>query len=247
MIYPINREIGSYPIYRQITLWLRNEISRHYQVGDRLPSEKALAEQLHVNRHTLRRGVDELVNEGMVARKHGVGVIVLAKSHRYCINSKSRFTDSFDALNKDNTSTIIDKQIVQANLEQSMQLQVAINSNVVKLQTLRLVENVPFCLITHYLAITDTHSLFDQYIDGSLHQFLRENMALSLTRKKTNISVSLPNNEQAYLLKMPKAEPMLIAKSVNINADNKQPVEYAITHFRGDAAVLDFEFIQDEH
>lgn len=45
--------------------------------GECLPSGGELAKRYGVSRHTLRRAVDELVDSGLVERRHGKGVYVL--------------------------------------------------------------------------------------------------------------------------------------------------------------------------
>ena len=46
------------------------------QVGDALPSERRLAQDLEVSRPTLRAVIDELVREGLLLRRHGSGTYV---------------------------------------------------------------------------------------------------------------------------------------------------------------------------
>ncbi|MCZ7018934.1 GntR family transcriptional regulator [Salmonella enterica] len=48
------------PVYRELADILRRELSS-YQAGDFLPGEVHMAELFGVNRHTLRRAIDELV------------------------------------------------------------------------------------------------------------------------------------------------------------------------------------------
>ena len=48
-------------IYHKIATQLRDEISARYRSGDLLPSENQLAGRFDVNRHTVRRAIDELV------------------------------------------------------------------------------------------------------------------------------------------------------------------------------------------
>ncbi len=47
------------PMYRELANTLREELAT-YQPGDFLPAEFQLAERFSVNRHTIRRAVDEL-------------------------------------------------------------------------------------------------------------------------------------------------------------------------------------------
>lgn len=50
-----------------------------WRTGDRLPTEKALAEQFSVGLNTVRRAVEVLVGEGLVVRKQGSGTYVTAR------------------------------------------------------------------------------------------------------------------------------------------------------------------------
>ena len=45
-------------------------------VGDALPSERRLAEELGVSRPTLRQAIDGLVADGLLDRRHGSGTYV---------------------------------------------------------------------------------------------------------------------------------------------------------------------------
>ena len=60
-VQAIKRGAGLRPVYIQISHALRQEIQNFYKAGDTLPSESELASRYSVNRHTLRRAVDELV------------------------------------------------------------------------------------------------------------------------------------------------------------------------------------------
>ena len=51
----------SQPIYRQVASVLENMIFKNHKTGDYLPSENELALYFKVNRHTVRRALDDLV------------------------------------------------------------------------------------------------------------------------------------------------------------------------------------------
>lgn len=51
-----------------------------------------LAERFEVNRHTVRRAVDELIMIGKVHRQQGKGCMVLAQPMSYPIHAKAAFT-----------------------------------------------------------------------------------------------------------------------------------------------------------
>ncbi|KZX75106.1 hypothetical protein A3715_02400 [Oleiphilus sp. HI0009] len=241
-VYSISRGEGSVPVYRQIALWLKKEISDNYQAGDALPSEIALAKKLGVNRHTLRRGVDELVSEGSVERRHGVGVLVLDKVHSYSINSQSRFTEAFEALGFETRSALLAKKVIIANDVLSEKLEIEGGAHVIHLETLRIVEQQPFCLISHFLPLNAFPGVLDTFEGGSLHRFLKSNFGTGLARKESVVSAALPTSEEAAQLLMPKGGPILKSKSVNADVIGGRPIEYAITRFRGGATELSLNF-----
>jgi DNA-binding GntR family transcriptional regulator len=68
------------PLYEQIQAWMREKIldgswPEHYK----LPAENDLAEEMGVNRGTLRKAVGELIDEGLLVRVHGKGTFVASQ------------------------------------------------------------------------------------------------------------------------------------------------------------------------
>lgn len=62
--------------------------------GEYLPSKQHRPPRFSVNRHTLRRAVDELVNKGLVQRRQGVGILVLKRPYDYPLHAHARFTQN---------------------------------------------------------------------------------------------------------------------------------------------------------
>lgn len=85
----------SYPTrYQEIAARLEQELRQHYRCGDYLPAEHQLAARFDVNRHTLRRAIDQLVERGWVQRRRGVGVLVLMRPFDYPLNARARFSQN---------------------------------------------------------------------------------------------------------------------------------------------------------
>lgn len=77
---PLDRRPGQ-PVYRQIAQRLRGEIERGERApGARLPTIRALAEELGVHRDTVALAYDELAREGLVESTVGRGSFVSAAS-----------------------------------------------------------------------------------------------------------------------------------------------------------------------
>ena len=60
------------PLYHQIYLILRERIIEGHYDTKPLPGELVLAEQFNVSRVTMRRALQDLVKEGLVARGRGM-------------------------------------------------------------------------------------------------------------------------------------------------------------------------------
>lgn len=65
------------PLHRQLFLVLHDEIARGaVAAGEALPTEQELCRQFGVSRITVRRALADLVDAGMIERRHGVGSFV---------------------------------------------------------------------------------------------------------------------------------------------------------------------------
>jgi GntR family phosphonate transport system transcriptional regulator len=234
----IRRGKGSLPIYRQISDLLRVEIQNLYQAGDLLPPEGELAQRFNVNRHTLRRAIDELVSDGLVMRRHGSGVFVLSPAIDYSINAQTRFTATLESQGKTTFSRVLRKQVIPARGGVAQRLQVEEGTEVIFLETLREVEAKPFCVIAHFLPLKEVPQVRERYDSGSLHAFLLQECGIAVQRSESFISAVMPEPDDALLLNMPRNLPVLRVKSVNMAVQNQKPVEYVVTRFRGDATQL---------
>ena len=68
------------PIYRQVTDQVRLAVATgKLEVGDQLPSVRALAEELVVNPNTVARAYADLAREGVIESRTGRGVFVIRK------------------------------------------------------------------------------------------------------------------------------------------------------------------------
>lgn len=237
-VHQIKRGEGSLPVYHQISEVLRLEIQNLYKAGDPLPSEADLAARFNVNRHTLRRAVDDLVSDGLVVRRHGIGIYVLTPAIDYAIGSRTSFTAALEAKGAKTQSRVIRKQVVHARGGVAVRLQLEKGDEVIFLETLRCVDGKPFCVISHFLPLHAFPQVLENYDSGSLHTFLERHCATKLQRSESLISAVMPEADDAILLKMPRTLPVLRVKSLNVASDSLKPVEYVVTRFRGDATQL---------
>jgi len=236
-IQVINRNSGK-TLYRQISEILETDIGNNYSAGDYLPSEQELAARFSVNRHTLRRSIDELVAKGLVERHHGKGICVLENALDYAIHDKTRFTETLSSKGKAARTQVLDKKIINADGGVARRLNVPAGTPIIHFETLRRVDDSPFCIVSHFLNAADLPDLLESYQQGSLHQRLKEHYNIELQRSESLVTAALPQGSDAHYLMMPKNNPILRVKSINIDTKSKQVFEYALTRFRADRVQL---------
>src|SRR5919112_5889847 len=101
------------PLYHQLAEQLSASIaSGVLQPGDPFENEVAVAERLQLSRPTVRRAIQELVDQGMLVRRRGLGTRVAnSKVHR-----KFELTSLFDDLRRDGReprTTVLKHEIVR--------------------------------------------------------------------------------------------------------------------------------------
>jgi GntR family phosphonate transport system transcriptional regulator len=236
-LYAVSRGSGE-PLYLQIARQLEQEIGPLYEPGQALPPEGELALRFGVNRHTLRHAIDELIDAGLVERRHGRGVFVTDAPLDYPLGSATRFTEALSAHGLATDSRVLRCQTVPANEAVAGRLQVARAQPVIWLETLRSADFRPFCLSSHFLPASRFEQVARQYDGGSLHDFLLERYGCRLRRTESLVTSQLPQGDDAQLLRMPQNRPVLRVKSVNVDSRDGLPVEYVITRFRADRVQL---------
>lgn len=236
-LYAVTRDTGE-ALYAQIARQLEQDVVNLYGPGDCLPAEGELALRFGVNRHTLRRAVDELVDAGLLERRHGRGVFVLDTQLDYQIGKSTRFTENLAALGLLAVNRILRKQTLPAIARVAQRLALAEGEAVHWVESLRTVDGRPMCVISHFIPAQRFPDLITRYEEGSLHQFLSTNYGCQLRRTESHVTAMLPQGDDAKHLGMPQNRPVLRVKSVNVDERDGAPVEYAITRFRADRIQL---------
>ena len=221
------------PLYKHVSFLLADEIRRDHRPGDILPSEHELAKRYKVNRHTLRRAVQELVNEGIVGKFQGKGTIVQQKLINYSICSDTRFTDTLEKCGRKAESIVLRKLGIPAQGEVAELLKLQENDPVALIETLRKMDDMPFSVVSHYLPLEKAFDLIRIYTGGSLHRFLLDHYNIRVRRTLSMIRAILPEKEDMQVLSIMGNSPILLVQSINVDQKTGAPMELAISRFKG--------------
>lgn len=235
-------EISRHPttVYQAVAAQLEQALQERYRCGDYLPSEQQLAAHYDVNRHTLRRAVDELVNKGLLQRRHGVGILVLMRPYDYPLHAQARFSQNLLEQGSHPTSERLLAVLRPASSDVASALGINEGDNVIHLRTLRRVNGVPVCVINHYLSELRWWPVLQQFHSGSLHDYLQQHTGLQLTRAQTRISTRRAQAKECQQLEIALQSPVLCVRTLNKNSDG-QVAEYSVSLTRGDMIELTLE------
>lgn len=220
-------------IYHKIATQLRDEISARYRSGDLLPSENQLAGRFDVNRHTVRRAIDELVQDGLVRRHQGLGCRVVQKPIDYALHDRAAFSHNLNQIGLGLETEVLGCRatIIPASLAE--QLALAEETKVLELQTRRFIGPDPVCLIRHYLFDMSDDAL-DYFVEGSLHSYLLQHFDLELQRGSTRLRARMPTFDECNQLAISRGVPVMEVHTRNYCRQSGQLREYSIARSRSD-------------
>ncbi|MHB9805650.1 phosphonate metabolism transcriptional regulator PhnF [Pantoea ananatis] len=235
-------ELSRHPttVYQAVAAQLEQAVQERYRSGDYLPSEQQLADHYAVNRHTLRRAVDELVNKGLLQRRHGVGILVLMRPYDYPLHAQARFSQNLMEQGSDPTSERLLAVLRPASADVAASLGVSEGANVIHLRTLRRVNGLPVCLINHFLADLSWWPQLQRFNSGSLHDYLQQHTGKQLVRSQTRISTRRAQAKECKQLEIALHSPLLCVRTLNKTTDGAM-AEYSVSLTRGDMIELTLE------
>ncbi|CCH47907.1 phosphonate metabolism transcriptional regulator PhnF [Pseudodesulfovibrio piezophilus] len=222
-------------LWRQICSRLEKDIaSAVFAPGDRLPSENHLAGEFGVNRHTLRRALAFLEEEGLVRIEHGRGVFVREPIIHYPVGRRTRFSENLSQQRRVPGNVFISSVDMEADGVVSEALEVTTGSLVTCITSAGEADGRRINYSHSYFPRSIFPRMADVYVEtGSITRTMKTFGVHDYFRKKTRIISRMPTAEEARELGQPKTRPVLITESVNVIGDGK-PIEYGVCLFASD-------------
>jgi len=239
--------VATMPVYLQLAYQLELVIKRTLKPGDMLDSEMNLAKRFGVNRHTVRHAIEQLVRAGIVVKQQGKGTQIVSNQIEYLLNPGGKFTKNLNELGKTAHAVLVSQRPLGFNqiplgIQRYFDASTLLEKPVVELVTLRFMENVPVCLIHHYLALQYLPEVHLTYQGGSLHQHINERFSLVLERAQISVSATQANAHESIDLKCAVDSPLVVLQSVNQIKESQKIVEVSISHSRPDRLQYQIDF-----
>ncbi len=227
-IAPLARGQGV-ALWRQIAGALEGEIgSGRLPPGARLPTEAELSARFAVNRHTVRRAMEELQARGLVRIEQGRGSFVAEDVLDYPVGPRTRFSETIRRQNREPQGRILRLEEIDAEGVVAEALKLRRNRPVVVAERLGLVDGRPVVLGAHYFSVARFPGIARLLAeDSSITRALAALGIADYRRQSTRITARMPSVEEAALLGQARTRPVLVTESVNVDAVG-EPVELSI-------------------
>lgn len=189
---------GSSPLYLQLAAAIEDAVrTGALPPGSRLENELALAKRLGLSRPTVRQGIQELVDKGMLVRKRGVGTQVIQAP----VNRQVALTSLYDDLRtagKAPRTDVIEYRIGRPSSEAIDRLQLNPGDKVLELLRVRYADDEPLAVMRNTLPerIAPTR---EDLIENGLYASLRDKGVTSVLAHE-RIGATVADEEHAELL-----------------------------------------------
>ncbi|AKU16147.1 GntR family transcriptional regulator [Luteipulveratus mongoliensis] len=234
---PVSLERASpVPLYHQLAEQLREAVtSGRLQPGDAFENELALAARLGLSRPTVRRAIQELVAQGLLLRRRGLGTTVANRQ----IHRRAELTSLYDDLARDGATpttrvlelrTTTDERAAQA-------LGVPAGSSLVAITRLRLAGEQPFAVLRNWLPPTLGEVTQDELEGEGLYALLRARGVRPVVAHQT-IGARRPTAPERRRLGLRASDPVLTMSRAAFDADGN-PVEFGDHIYRADSYTID--------
>jgi GntR family transcriptional regulator len=189
--------------------------NEEYEVGSLIPSERELMDIFQMSRITVRKAIDDLVNEGYLYRVQGKGTYVKNVDVRHDLFSITSCTEDIKARGMTASNRVILSEPVSADKNTAKKLRINENEPVLKLKRVFFANDVPINLTTTYLPLTIFPGLEKHdFSKESLYAVIENKYGIKITHAVRTLEAILADSESAELLKIKQGQPLILFSCV---------------------------------
>lgn len=202
------------PLYQQVANDLHEAIVNDvYHVGARVPTETELSRLYDVSRVTIRKAIEMLVEEGLLAKRQGKGTFV-QESHRALMVLDDRRTalNGFSASCRQNGlepgSTLLRREVV--DVPPAAREFFGENARLIAIDRVCTADETPI-MIDHCLFAREGHEFLEtaELENASLFDLIRNATGQYPHRDSAQmLSIQLADEQAAHTLSVPVGEPL---------------------------------------
>jgi GntR family transcriptional regulator len=228
---------------RTVASVLRRQVMRGAFPGGVLPDERALIAEFDASRNTVREALGLLRDEGLVARRRGVGTVVIGRAYEHPLGELSGLAEVLQRHGAV-VNEVREARVLRPPLTVARRLNLPEGSSAVYLERLRRVDGIPLSLDCTYLIpevgepllahagktprTLENHDVFD---------LIETATGMPLGSAEVSVHATVPDPATCAVLEMPEGGAILAVERLTRLADGR-PADLEFLHLRGDRLTL---------
>ncbi len=219
------------PLYHQLAEQLSAAIAQGaLQPGDAFENEIALGERLHLSRPTVRRAIQELVSQGLLLRRRGLGTTVANRK----VHRRAELTSLYDDLAKADgapKTVVLGHELLQDETAAAA-LDLPPDAVLLSIVRLRLSGDAPLAVLRNWLPPQHADITPEQLAEQGLYAVLRARGVRPVVAHQT-IGARMPTPAERRHLRLKSSAPVLTMTRSAFDAIGN-PVEYGDHCYRAE-------------
>ena len=208
------------PLYQQIkSLILQGLQSGEWKPGEMIPSEMDLAARFRVSQGTVRKAVDELAAENLLARRQGKGTFVTTHAEQHVQYRFLRLVPDTGETGAGTAAerTILECRRIRASAEVARLLALRAGDTVVQVRRVLAFEGVPTILEDMWLPGAAFKGLSAERLAGwrgATYAMFELEFGVRMVRAEERLRAVGADAQQAALLKISRGHPLLSVERI---------------------------------
>lgn len=202
-----------------------------------IPSERKLIDTYGLSRITVRRAINDLVNEGYLYKIQGKGTYVKGDKRKQDLFSITSCTDDIINLGMTPSRKVLNVEVMEAYPKRSRQLEIDRGEQIVTVDRVYFANDEPInhtiaYLPAKYFPKLEAHDFETQ----SLYTVLEQEYGVVITRATRTIEAVIAEGETAELLEVEEGVPIILFRGTTfaIIGNKEVPIETFKCHYRSD-------------
>ena len=226
------------PLYQEVYTQIRADIlSGKYAPNDVIPSERQLSETFKVSQITIRRAINELVMDGLIQKRQGIGNIVRNSVNQVRLEMSSFALDVTVGRLKLVRTLLVD-EMTPASFELAQRLELQPGYLLRHLLRLDTEGGMPFSVDEVFLKPSLATSITPEIASSTLFLNLwQKTSEIRLVSVKYEICVQMPDKRDQELLQISADFPLMVTGELFCDKKGR-PSIWIISRYRSDRCCL---------
>lgn len=213
----------------------------------KIQSEREFSDELGVSRMTVRKALTELVNEGLLERRHGSGTYVAKPKVTYESHEMVNYVQAMEARNISTSSQLLEFDEIVASRRLAETLQIEIGNPIFRVFVLRLANRVPVVLERVFFPRVRFPDLQEWDLEkSSIYDLLTSVYKTIPGRISQTVEAVSATDVVARQLRVEEGSPLLMLTRIIYSKESGKPVVFAQDFLRSDYARIHTDVALEE-